>query len=107
MTMKSARNGKYRLGFPNEEVRVSFLKGLMPYYSKLPMRENASFVVSLTNALEEHDVDRAMVLMRSFIGSIPYNAERQDENHYKTIFYLVFRIASEYCVRTEVCTSSG
>ena len=107
VTMKSARNGKYRLGFPNEEVRVSFLKGLMPYYSKLPMRENASFVVSLTNALEEHDVDRAMALMRSFIGSIPYNAERQDENHYKTIFYLVFRIASEYCVRTEVCTSSG
>ena len=107
VTMKSARNGKYRLGFPNEEVRVSFLKGLMPYYSKLPMRENASFVVSLTNALEEHDVDRAMVLMRSFIGSIPYNAERQDENHYKTIFYLVFRIASEFCVRTEACTSSG
>ena len=107
VTMKSARNGKYRLGFPNEEVRVSFLKGLMPYYSKLPMRENASFVVSLTNALEEHDVDRAMALMRSFIGSIPYNAERQDENHYKTIFYLVFRIASEFCVRTEACTSSG
>ena len=107
VTIKAFNGYDYLLGFPNEEVRVSFLKGLMPYYSKLPMRENALFLMSLTNALEDHDVDRAMVLMRSFIGSIPYDAKRQDENHYKTIFYLVFRIASEFCVRTEVCTSSG
>lgn len=107
VTIKSIKNGKYRLGFPNEEVRVSFLKGLMPYYSKLPERENVSFVMSLTDALEERDVDQAMNLMRSFISSIPYNAERQDEAHYKTIFYLIFRIASEFCVRTEECTAAG
>ncbi|MBR4986143.1 MAG: ATP-binding protein [Proteobacteria bacterium] len=107
LTIKTVRNGKYRLGFPNEEVRVSFLKGLVPYYTKLPERENLSFVMSLTDAMEDHDVDRAMNLMRSFISSIPYNAERQDEAHYKTIFYLIFRIASEFCVRTEECTAAG
>ena len=81
VTIKSIKNGKYRLGFPNEEVRVSFLKGLMPYYSKLPEHENISFVMSLTDALEERDIDAAMQLMRSFISSIPYNAERQDAAH--------------------------
>ncbi|MBQ9395142.1 MAG: ATP-binding protein [Proteobacteria bacterium] len=107
VTIKSIKNGRYRLGFPNEEVRVSFLKGLMPYYSKLPERENISFIMSLMDALDERDVDHAMNLMRSFISSIPYNAERQDEAHYKTIFYLIFRIASEFCVRTEECTAAG
>ena len=107
VTIKSIKNGRYRLGFPNEEVRVSFLKGLMPYYSKLPERENVSFVMSLMDALDERDIDHAMNLMRSFISSIPYNAERQDEAHYKTIFYLIFRIASEFCVRTEECTAAG
>ena len=107
VTIKSFKNGRYRLGFPNEEVRVSFLKGLMPYYSKLPERENISFIMSLMDALDGRDVDQAMTLMRSFISSIPYNAERQDEAHYKTIFYLIFRIASEFCVRTEECTAAG
>ena len=107
VTIKSVKNGRYRLGFPNEEVRVSFLKGLMPYYSKLPERENISFIMSLMDALDARDVDQAMTLMRSFISSIPYNAERQDEAHYKTIFYLIFRIASEFCVRTEECTAAG
>ncbi len=107
VTIKSVKNGRYRLGFPNEEVRVSFLKGLMPYYSKLPERENISFIMSLMDALDARDVDQAMTLMRSFISSIPYNAERQDEAHYKTIFYLIFRIASEFCVCTEECTAAG
>lgn len=107
VTIKSVRNGRYKLGFPNEEVRVSFLKGLVPYYTKLPERENLSFVMMLIEAMEERDVERAMMLMRSFISSIPYNAERQDEAHYKTIFYLIFRIASEFCVRTEECTAAG
>ncbi|MBQ9394279.1 MAG: PD-(D/E)XK nuclease domain-containing protein, partial [Proteobacteria bacterium] len=107
VTIKSVKNGRYRLGFPNEEVRVSFLKGLMPYYSKLPEHENVSFIMSLMDALDERDVDHAMNLMRSFISSIPYNAERQDEAHYKSIFYLIFRIASEFCVRTEECTAAG
>ena len=107
LTIKSYRNGKYRLGFPNEEVRVSFLKGLVPYYTQKPERDNLSFVMALTDAMEERDVDRAMQLMRSFISSIPYNAERQDEAHYKTIFYLIFRIASEFCVRTEECSAAG
>ena len=88
-------------------MRTSFLKGLIPYYTKLPERENVSFILSLIEALERREIERAMELMRSFISSIPYNAERQDEAHYKTIFYLVFRLASEFCVRTEECTSAG
>ncbi len=107
LTIKNYEYGTYTLGFPNEEVRVSFLKGLLPYYSNCTATEGNSFISRLLLAFRRKELDKGMNLMRSFISSIPYNAERQDEAHYKTIFYLIFRIASEFCVRTEECSAAG
>ena len=107
VTIKSYRAGIYTLGFPNEEVRVSFLKGLAPYYTGQTATGNNSFLIRLMTSLNDGDVDRAMTLLRSFFSSIPYNAEKQDEDHYKTIFYLIFTLASEYSVRTEQCSAAG
>ncbi len=107
LTIKSSRSNIYKLGFPNEEVRVSFIKGLMPYYTKTSASQNNSFIVRLIDALDNGNVEKAMMLMRSFFSSIPYDAEKQDENHYKTVFYLIFRLASEYCVRTEDRCAAG
>ncbi len=107
LTIKKFDGYDYILGFPNEEVRVSFLKGLMPYYTKKTASENNSVIQRSLRFLRNHDIDSALTLLRSFFSSIPYNAERQDEAHYKTIFYLIFTLASEYSVRTEECTAAG
>ena len=107
LTIKSARGPRYILGFPNEEVRVSFLQGLMPYYSKKTRDENEIFLSDLTLAFEENRVDDAMLLLRSFYSSIPYDTEEQDENHFKTIFYLIFRLAAAFEVRTEERSAAG
>ena len=107
LTIKSQNRGFYILGFPNEEVRVSFIKGLAPYYTKKKATESNSFIMKLILALDGRDIETAMKLLRSFYSSIPYDAEKQDENHYKTIFYLIFVLASEYCVRTEERSAAG
>ncbi|MBQ9243194.1 MAG: AAA family ATPase, partial [Proteobacteria bacterium] len=107
VTIKSFRSEIYTLGFPNEEVRVSFLKGLAPYYTGNTATGNNSFLIKLMTSLNDGDIDAAMNLLRSFYSSIPYNAEKQDEDHYKTIFYLIFTLASEYSVRTEQCSAAG
>ena len=107
VTIKSYRSGIYTLGFPNEEVRVSFIKGLAPYYTGQTVTGNNSFLIRLISSLNDGDVDKAMTLLRSFFSSIPYNAEKQDEDHYKTIFYLIFTLSSEYSVRTEQCSAAG
>lgn len=107
LTIKQFDGYDYVLGFPNEEVRVSFLKGLVPYYTKKTATENNSAIQKTLRAIRNHDVDTALTLLRSFFSSIPYDAEKQDENHYKTIFYLIFRLASEYCVRTEERSAAG
>ena len=107
LTIKSCKGVRYTLGFPNEEVRLGFLQGLMPYYTKKIRDDNEIFLSDLTLAFEEHRVDDAMQLLRSFYSSIPYDAEIQDENHFKTIFYLIFRLAAAFEVRTEERSAAG
>ena len=107
LTIKKFDGYDYVLGFPNEEVRVSFLKGLAPYYTKKTATENNSVIQRTLRAIRNHDIDIALTLLRSFFSSIPYDAEKQDEHHYKTIFYLIFRLAAEYCVRTEERSAAG
>ena len=87
LTIKKFDGYDYILGFPNEEVRVSFIRGLAPYYTKKTATENNSVIQKTLRAIRNHDIDAAMTLLRSFFSSIPYNAEKQDEHHYKTIFY--------------------
>lgn len=107
LTIKKFDGYDYILGFPNEEVRVSFIRGLAPYYTKKTATENNSVIQKTLRAIRNHDIDTALNLLRSFFSSIPYNAEKQDENHYKTIFYLIFTLATDYCVRTEQCSAAG
>ena len=107
LTIKSTRRNIYTLGFPNEEVRVSFIKGLAPYYTNKTATENNSVIQRAVRAIRHHDLDTALSLLRSFYSSVPYNAEKQDENHYKTIFYLIFTLATDYAVRTEQCSAAG
>ena len=107
LTIKRFDGYDYILGFPNEEVRVSFLKGLATYYTKKTATENNSVIQKILRAIRNHDIDAALTTLRSFFSSIPYDAEKQDEHHYKTVFYLIFRLASEYCVRTEERSAAG
>ena len=107
LTIKSCKGARYILGFPNDEVRIGFLQGLMPYYSHKTSNENEIFLLNLTAALEDGNVDEAMKQLRSFYSSIPYDAEKQDEHHYKTIFYLIFRLAASFVVRTEERSAAG
>ena len=108
LTIKSyAGDNEYILGFPNEEVRLGFLQGLMPRYLCTNNRENRTFIRLLTGSLKQHDIEQAMRLLRSFLSSIPYDAEKQDENHYKTVFYLIFTLTTAFAVRTEERSAAG
>ena len=48
-----------------------------------------------------------MTMLRAFFSSIPYDAEQQDEDHYKTIFYLLVRIATPFVTATEARSAAG
>ena len=108
LTIKSTKAGnRYLLGFPNDEVRLGFLKALMPYYAMDDVVDNDSFLLRFVDALEEKDIEKALVQIRAFMSGLPYNAERKDENHYKTVLFLIFKLCTPYVVRTEECSAAG
>ena len=102
-----ARDNIYTLGFPNDEVAYGFSNCLMPYYAMPTAMQNDTFLMRFIRAIKAHNIETAMTLMQSFFSSIPYTTEHQDENHYKTVFYLIFRLLTNFNVRTEECSSAG
>ncbi len=108
LTIKKTKPGdRFILGYPNEEVRDGFAKCLMPYYATESVGENNTFLLRFTDSLDSGDVEQALTLMRAFLSSVPYTAERQDENHYKTLFYLIARLCTPFVVRTEEASAAG
>ena len=107
VTIKEYDGYSYTLGFPNDEVRFGFMHCLLPYYACELVSQNDTFLLKFTKAFREGRLDDALTLMRSFLSSIPYTAEHQDENHYKTLFYLIARLCTPYVVRTEEASAEG
>ena len=107
LTIKKFDGFAYTIGFPNEEVRLGFLKALMPYYAMDDVVDNDMFMLRFTKALREGKIDDAMTHIRAFMSGIPCNAERKDENHYKTVLFLIFKLCTPYVVRTEECSAAG
>lgn len=107
LTIKGYESGTYILQFPNNEVRFGFLKSLMPYYATPLVSKNDTFLLKFTKALRNEDLEQALTLTKAFISSVPYNAEKQTEAHYKTIFYLIARLCTPYVVRTEEASAAG
>ena len=107
LTIKKYDSPEYVLGFPNDEVRDGFCKALLPYYATELVSQNDIFVMKLGRAFRESRLEDALKEMKAFLSSIPYNAEKQDENHYKTLFYLIARLCTPYVVKTEECSAAG
>ena len=101
------RGNVYKLAIPNEEVREGLLKCLLPFYAAGNEQKNDTFLLRFTDAIYQGDIENAMVLLRAFFSSIPYDAEHHDENHYKTIFYLIFKLSLPFVTNTEVRSAAG
>ncbi len=103
--------GLYKLGFPNDEVRYSFLQNLLPSYTKLNEANSAFSVVEFTKDIKAGRVDDFMTRMRSIISGIPYDNFTEEEiklreQNYQTAVYLVFALMGQF-VYTEVHCATG
>lgn len=94
------------LGYPNEEVKIGFIETLIPSYLNQPTRESNFYVVSFVRDLMKGDIEQCLLRTRSFFSSIPYDLENNQEKHYQTIFYLLFRLMGQY-VDVEVKNAIG
>ena len=105
----------YQLSIPNQEVRVGYIKGLLPIYTGLKKSSvQLGFAAKFWQALTNDNIDLAMRHMQFYLAGIPYveGFKRKladattKEGFYEYTFYLIFSMLNVY-VRTQVKVAGG
>ncbi len=101
----------YRLGYPNEEVKVGLMRTLVPYYVTRNVNLTNNTAAKMYLALRKDDIDECLTLARAFFAAIPYQeGTLQDaptsEGHFTAMLYVMFSFLNVY-VYTQVRTAKG
>ena len=105
----------YTLSIPNQEVRIGYIKGLVPIYTGLnDANVQMGFAAKFWKALRTDDINLAMEEMKAYMAGIPYVegfkkklAEAATaEGFYEYTLYLIFSMLNVY-VRTQVKCAGG
>ncbi|MDR2116589.1 MAG: ATP-binding protein [Planctomycetaceae bacterium] len=100
---------EFILGFPNEEVKYSFLRDLLPAYAPQYDVQQKFSAASFIRMLRSNDINRFMDNLRAFYAGIPYDMIKKaskSERYYQFIFYLLVTLMGQY-IQTEVKTATG
>jgi hypothetical protein len=97
----------YRLSYPNEEVKESFLDYLAADYTgKLP-DEMGYLVYKLQETIVNDNLDEFFTLLKSIFASIDYEIFiREKEAYYHTVIYLLLKLLGVH-IDVEVGTNIG
>lgn len=98
----------YRLGFPNDEVRNSFSRFLLPYYTTVSKVELPRLTLQFVNAVKNGDPESFLRDEQALLAGIPkdVNEPRRLEQAYRDLLVLTFRILG-FKVTPESALSGG
>ena len=98
---------RYRVGFPNDEVRYGFLENLMGEYADGIGAGSGKDILSIDEAIETGDIDRFKKSVTALFASIPYSSnEVVFEHYFQAVLYMLFTLLGKYVV-CELHTCSG
>jgi hypothetical protein len=95
----------YRLGFPNFEVKNSFLNHLLNAYTAEDTLANNQ-LKTLIQSLQRRDLPTFFEALKIFFAKIPYDIQLRDEKYYQSIFYMIFTLIG-LKITAEVRTNTG
>ena len=104
----------YLLGFPNYEVRQGMVSGLSNYLMDTDDLEQNALVLAMSRSLKRGELSEALIQLRSYIASLPYDiitkkewmAKKKREAFYKLLIYVIFSMLNSK-VDTEVKSILG
>ena len=97
----------YTLDIPNNEVRIGLMRSFLPYYVTPPYTTEASTTVArIYGAILNEDLDGALRLLQTFLGTVPYTDNTGYEGHWQQMLYIIFSLLGYY-VDVEVRTPKG
>ncbi|MGN0281056.1 MAG: ATP-binding protein [Prevotella sp.] len=97
----------YTLDIPNNEVRIGLTKALVPSYvmpNTLIVNNTAR---NIARSLTKDDIDGALRLLQTFLGTVPYCNDANTEGHYQQVLYIIFTLVSDYFADVEIHTPTG
>ncbi|MCP4348399.1 MAG: AAA family ATPase [Desulfobacterales bacterium] len=105
VTIQDVKQRLYFFGYPNQEVKTSFLEMLFHSYTE-GLKESSQFLL-LAEYLHQEDFTAFFETVSAIFASIPYMLEiKRDEAYFHTVFYLMV-CASGVDARSEVLTCDG
>lgn len=96
----------YTLGFPNREVKSSFLENLIKTYTPKGSGPTVSPLVYLQNSVENNDMESFFENLDILFAKIPYDIHLPYEKYWQSLFYLIFTLMGYY-IEAEYRTSKG
>ena len=105
----------YTLDFPNREIEDGFINILLKRFVTVPYDDLGLAIGNLCDALELHDLDQALNIIKSAIADLPTVVKKDMcENYYESVTHLMFRmtgwrVVSELqnvCGRSDVVVAS-
>ncbi|MBO6218806.1 MAG: AAA family ATPase [Treponema sp.] len=117
LTIKDFDKAKriYTLDFPNREIEDGFINILLKKFVTVPYDDLGLAIGNLCDALELHDLDQALNIIKSAIADLPTVVKKDMcENYYESVTHLMFRmtgwrVVSELqnvCGRSDVVVAS-
>ena len=97
----------YTLDIPNREVRVGLMRSLIPNYVSSDTLSTTNTARRLAFCLMKDDMDGALRLLQTFLGTVPYCSNTNYEGHYQQLFFVVFSLLTDFLVDVEVHTPNG
>ncbi len=101
LTIKNydAKYGKYHLGYPNDEVRYSFLKCLVPFFTYSKNNASSLCIDEFCEDIQNGEIDSVMTRFKSLFASLPYSAKTDDtviEQNFQNVIYIVFILMGQF-----------
>jgi len=105
ITIKDVTERLYTFGYPNQEVKTSFLEMLFQSYTQ-GLRDGSRFTL-LAGYLHQEKFDLFFETVSAIFASIPYTLEtKRDEAYFHTLFYFMV-CASGVNALSEILTCDG
>ena len=93
----------YTLGFPNKEVKQSFIHNLLDSFAKV---NSDSSLIQLTKSIINHDLPGFFASMDILLAKVDYDLQLKDEKYWQSLFYMILTLLG-YQIQAEFKTSKG
>ena len=98
---------RYKLDFPNEEVRYGFFSNLLPVIMRTEFDMTNFHVANFSVSLRNGDTETFFTQLTAFFALIPYDLNpAKDEKYFQTIFYVMLVLLGHY-IEVEVRSARG